>query len=147
MAYQFSKFAKGDIIGLNDRFPYYPGYPRHKPRKIIRVYYDPVNLCMWYILGSNQTGPCSGEPTDLGLSGHPVRSYQMFMWNKTGKVGKPCVKRKYKLRAPHRFSKASPPGAASTAKSRNRGAPPVIKAGRPLSLNARISYGNCSYPR
>ena len=99
------KFDLRDVIGLNDRFPDYPGLKRHSPRTIKTKYYDPVKRCTFYILGSNNTGPCNGEPSDMGFTGYPVRSYQMYKWNLTGKVGRPRKKRKYRLKGIHRLSK------------------------------------------
>lgn len=88
------KLNVGDIVGLTKRAPLYmfESLRINRPRKIIRIEYDPELQASVYYLGSNAT-----SKSDC-IKGYPFRSYQLKPYTRHKKSGRPRTKRNYRKR-------------------------------------------------
>ena len=91
-----SKFQVGDRVALNDKTPQYIDLQRGRPRTVKEILYDATQKCTMYLLGSNGMGACEGESAREGYAAYWFRSYQLRLWNVTGKNGRPRTKRTYR---------------------------------------------------
>ena len=73
-----SKFRIGDRVSVNGRTPAYIDLPRHRPRHIIGIRYDPIKRCNYYLLGSNGRGANSGQGNPLNGYEYEFRSYMLM---------------------------------------------------------------------
>lgn len=73
-----SKFRVQDKVRLTARCPEYIDLTRSHPRTIIKIRYDTVKQCNWYLLGSNARGATAGDGDPRwGYWRYWFRSYQL----------------------------------------------------------------------
>lgn len=88
-----SKFKVKDKVRIMERCPMCIDLPRGRPRTIIKIHYDAVKQCNFYLLGSNARGKMAGDGDPRwGFRSYWFRSYQL----------EPYVPRDYHFKRPYK---------------------------------------------